>query len=113
MAISALENRIVVRIRMASRTHSIRAAMVDRELRVLRVIEGRIQPVGGAVAVLARCREELRLRGMPRIGRVVVVSQVAVDTRRAGQVVVIVDVAIRTSPRRNRMGPVSGNPVCE
>ena len=62
VAIRALENRIVVGIRMARRTHSIRAAMVDRELRVLRVIERRIQPVGGAMAVLARRREELRLR---------------------------------------------------
>ena len=104
MAISALENRIVVRIRMARSAHSIRAAMVDRELRVLRVIERRIQPVRRAMAVLARRREELRLRGMPRIGRVVVVGQVAVDARRAGQVVVIVDVAIGASPWRNRMG---------
>jgi len=88
---------------MARRTHSIRAAVVDRELRVLRVIERRIQPVGGAVAVLARRREELRLRGMPRIRRVVVVGLVARDAQRAVQVVVIVDMAIGAGPRRDRM----------
>jgi len=88
---------------MASRAHSIRAAMVDRELRVLRVIERRIQPVRGAMAVLARRWEELRLRCVPRIRRVVVVGLVAVNAQRAGQVVIVVNVAIGASPWRNRM----------
>ena len=101
MAIGALENRIIVRIRMACRTDSIGVAMGDREWRVLRVIERRVQPVRGAVAVLASGREKLRLRRMPRIRRVVVVGLVAADASRRQRGVVVVDVAIRAHPRRH------------
>jgi len=94
MAIGALENRVVVRIRMARRTHAIRVAMVDRERRVLRVIERCIQPVRGVMAVLASRREELRLRRVSRVGRAVIVGEVARNAQVAGQIVVIVDVAI-------------------
>ena len=103
MAIGALENRVVIRIRVARRTHSIRVAMVDRERRVLRVIERRVQPVRGAMTVLARRREELRLRCMPRIRRVVVVGLVAADAGSRQRGVVVVDVAVHAGARRNRV----------
>jgi len=79
---------------MARRTHAIRVAMVDRERRVLRVIERCIQPVRGVMAVLASRREELRLRRVSRVGRAVIVGEVARNAQVAGQIVVIVDVAI-------------------
>ena len=101
VAVSALENRVVVRIRMTRRAHSIGVAMVDRELRVLRVIERRIEPVRGAVTVLARHREELRLRRVSRIGRAVVIRLVTSDTRRWQRLIVVVDVAIGASSRRH------------
>ncbi len=103
MATGALKNRVVIRIGVARRTDSIRVAMAGRELRVLRVIERRIQPVCSVMTVLARRREELRLRGMPRIRRVVVVGLVAADARRRQRGVVVVDMAVGTCPRRNRM----------
>src|SRR5271157_4374756 len=103
MAIGALENRVVIRIRVACRTHSIRVAMVDRERRVLSVIERRVQPVGGAMTVLARRREELRLRGMPRIRRVVVVGLVAADAGSRQRGVVVVDMAVDARPWWNRV----------
>ena len=77
--------------------------MSNRERRVLRVIERRVQPVGGAMTVLARRREELRLRFMSWIRRVVVVGLVAANARRWQRGVVVVDVAIRARTRRNRM----------
>jgi len=103
MAAGALENRVVIRIRVAGCTNSIRVAMVDRKLRVLRVIERGVQPVGGAMAVLARGREELGLCGMSRIRRVVVVGLVAADARRWQRSVVAVDVAVDARPRWNGM----------
>jgi len=104
MAIGALENGVVIRVRMARRAHTVRVAMVDGELCVLRVIESRVLPVRGVVAVLARCREELRLRRVAWIRGLVVIGLVAGNARRAGQVVIVVDVAIGASPRRNGMG---------
>jgi hypothetical protein len=62
VAIGALENRIVVRVGMAGRTHSVGIAVIDGELRVLGMIEGSVQPAGGVVASLASCGEKLRLR---------------------------------------------------
>jgi len=103
MAIGALENRVVIRIRMARCAHPIRVAMVDRERRVLRVIKRRIQPVRGVMTVLASRREELRLRCMPRIRRVVVVGLVAADARRRQRGVVVVDMAVDARPWWNRV----------
>ena len=85
---------------MARRAHAVGVAMVNRELRVLRVVERRVQPVASAVAVLARRREELRLRRMSRIGRAVVIRLVTANARRWKRLVVIVDVAVGASPRR-------------
>ena len=104
VATGALENRVVIRIDMAGRTHSIGVAMVDRELRVLRVIERRVQPVSSVMTVLARRREELRLRGMPRIRGVVVVSLVAADAGRRQVGVIVVDVAVGARAWWNGMG---------
>ena len=103
VAIGALENRVVIRIRMARCAHPIRVAMRDRERRVLRVIERRVQPVRGAMTVLACRRKELRLRCMPRIRRVVVVGLVAADARRRQRGVIAVDMTVRARPRRNRV----------
>jgi len=103
VAIGALENRVVIRIRVARRAHAVGVAMVDRERRVLRVIEGRILPVRGVVAVLARRREKLRLGRVPRIRGVVVIALMAADAGRRQRGVVIVDVAVGAGPRGHRV----------
>jgi len=103
VAIGALENRVVIRIGMARCAHPIRVAMRDRERRVLRVIERRVQPVRGVMTVLASRREELRLRCMPRIRRVVVVGLVAADAYRRQRGVVVVDMAVDARARRHRV----------
>src|SRR5258708_4986121 len=64
MAGRALEYRVIVRICMARGANAVSVAMVDRELRVLRVIERRTSPGGRVVACRAGGREELRLRGV-------------------------------------------------
>ena len=64
---------------MAGGTHAISAAVINRELRILRVIETRVQPVGRGVAVLTSRGEELGLRCVPWIGRVVVIGLVATN----------------------------------
>lgn len=101
MAIRALENRVVIRIRMARRAHSIGIAMVDRELCVLRVIKRRVLPVRRVVTVLACCREELRLGRVPRIRRVVVIRLVTANTGRRERLVIIVDVAVQADSWRH------------
>jgi len=63
------------------------------------VIELRVSPVAGVVALLAGLRE-VRSR-MIGIGRPLEVLQVAAHARRTVQCVVIVDVAIRALTRRN------------
>ena len=103
VAIGALENRVVVRIRMARRAHAVGVAMVDRKRSVLRVIERRILPVRGVVAVLARRREKLRLGRVPRIRGVVVIALMAADAGRRQRGVVIVDVAVGAGPRGHRV----------
>lgn len=50
VTLGALEDRIVVRIGMASRAYAIRVAMGDREPGVLRVIERRGSPACGGMA---------------------------------------------------------------
>jgi len=99
----ALEYRIVIRIRVARRANAIGVAMVDRELRVLRVIEGSARPGGRVVAVLARCWEELRLCRVTGVAGVVVVSLMASDASRRQRGVVAVDVAIGAHARWHSM----------
>src|ERR1700736_6493790 len=62
VATRTLENGVVIRVGVAGGAHSNRIAVVRRELRVLPVIERRIQPVRGAMAILTSRWEELRLR---------------------------------------------------
>ena len=64
---------------MAGCANTVGAAVIDREPRVLRVIKSRVQPVGRGVAVLASRGEELGLRCVPWIGRVVVIGLVATN----------------------------------
>lgn len=76
MASCALEDGVAVRVDVADRANSARIAVINRELRVLRVIKRRAGPRRRVVTVLAGGREELRLRSMARVRRVVVVSLV-------------------------------------
>lgn len=57
VAVRALENAVVAWIRMANGAHSVRMAVVGVEPRV---IEGRAQPAGGAMARRAGRREPRR-----------------------------------------------------
>ena len=108
MAGRALEYRVIVRIRMARGANPVCVAMVDRELRVLRVIEGRTSPGGRGVASRAGGREERRLRGVAGIRGVVVVGLMAADTGRGQRRVVAVDVAVGAGPGRYGMGSGQG-----
>jgi len=108
MAGRALEYRVVVRIRMACGADAIGVAMVNRELRVLRVIERRPSPGGGGMASRAGGREELRLRGVAWIRGVVVIGLMAADTGRGQRGVVAVDVAVGARPGRYGMGSGQG-----
>lgn len=88
---------------MAGGTYAISAAVINRELRVLRVVETRVQPVGRGVAVLTSRGEELRLRGVPWIGRVVVVRLVATNASGRQRRVIVVYVAVYALARWNGM----------
>ncbi len=101
VAIRALENRVVVRIRVAGGADSVGVAVIDGERCVLGMIEGCVEPVRGVVARLAGGGEELRLGGVSRIGGVVVVSLVAAYARGRKRGVVVVDVTVRALPRGN------------
>ena len=103
MAGRALENGVVIRIRMAGGANTVGVAMVDRESRVLRVIERRTSPGRRVMAGCAGRREELRLRSMAGIGGVVVIGLMAADTSRGQRGVVAVDVAVSACPRRYGM----------
>lgn len=74
--------------------------MIDRERRVLRVIESRLQPVRGVMTGLAGRGEELRLSRMPRIRGGVVVGLMASHADRRQSRVVVVHVTIGAEPRR-------------
>ena len=63
------------------------------------MVEGRIRPSAGVVALVAGLREIGR--DVIRVGRAPEILQVAGDTRSAIQRVIIVDVAIRALARRN------------
>jgi hypothetical protein len=103
MATGALEDGVVVRIDMAGGAHVIRIAVIRRELRVLRVIERSPGPRRGVVAGCARGREELRLRFVARVCRVVVVRLMAADARDGQRRVIVVDVAVRANPWRHHV----------
>jgi hypothetical protein len=80
VAPSALENCVVSRVRVARRAYTVRVAVINGELRVLRVVERRTRPGCSGVAILAGLREELRLRSVTRICCVLVVSLMATVT---------------------------------
>lgn len=103
VASGALEDGVVIRTGVACRADTVRIAMGHRELRVLRMVERRPGPRRRVVARLARGREELRLRRVSRIRRVVVVGLVAADTGRGQRRVVVVDVTIGAHTRGNRV----------
>ena len=103
MATGALEHGVVIRTGVAREANAVRAAVVDRERRVLRVVErGRGAPGRRGVTGRARGREELRLRRVAWIGAVVVIGLMAADASGRQCRVVAVDVAKRAS--RGRMG---------
>jgi len=99
VTVRTLEDRVIVRIDMARGADAISIAVIDRERRVLRVIERSLQPVRCVMAGLAGRGEELRLSRMSGIRGGVVVGLVASDARRRQRGVVIVDVAIGAEPR--------------
>jgi len=99
VTVRTLEDRVIVRIDMAGGADAISIAVIDRERRVLRVIERSLQPVRCVMAGLAGRGEELRLSRMSGIRGGVVVGLVASDARRRQRGVVIVDVAIGAEPR--------------
>ena len=103
MATGALEDGIVVRVGVAGGAHVVGIAVIGRERRVLRVVEGGARPGRRVVTVLARRREELRLRRVSRVRRVVVIGLVAADAGRRQRRVVVVDVAVGAHPRRHRV----------
>jgi len=103
MASRALENGVIVRVDVAGRANSARIAVIGWELRVLCMVERGAGPSAGVVAVLARGREELRLCSMARIRGVVVVGLVTTYADRGQGRVIVVDVAIRALPWRDRV----------
>lgn len=105
VAAGALKHRIVIRIGMARRAETVRVAMCDRELRVLAVVEGCAGPRGRIVAVLACSREELLLRIVARIRRVLVIGLVATIASRGQRGVVAVHMAIGALAWRHGVRP--------
>ena len=87
-----------VAIRALPRRHHVIAGQRERGLRV---IKGRRLPGAGRVASIARLGESSR--DVIRIGRVLEVLEMARNAGRAGQIVVPIDVAVRTLPRRHRV----------
>ena len=87
---------IDVAVRTLPRGHGVRPSQRESGGAV---VEGCIQPTGGVVALLAGLRE---VRGhVVRIRRALEILQVTRHTSGAGQVVVVVDVAIDALPRGN------------
>lgn len=113
MAARALKNRVVARVDMAGRANGRGPAMARWELRVLRMVECRVRPGRRVMAVLARRREELRLRRVAWIGRIVVVLLMASTARRGQRCVIVVDVTIAALPGRHsvRTGQGEGRVV--
>ena len=88
VATSALEHRIVTRVRMAGCANPIRVPVIGREIRV---IERRSRPCRRGVASVASRREAGRF--MVRIRRVVVIRLVAAHARCRQRRVIVVDMA--------------------
>ena len=103
VASRALENGVVGGVRMARGAHVIGVAVVCRELGVLPVIERGTRPCRRVVAGLAGGGEELRLRRVSGIGRVVVIGLVAANASGWQGGVVVVDVTIAALPWRDRV----------
>ena len=82
---------------MARGAHTVGVAVIDREIRVLRMVERGASPGRRRMAGRARRREERGLRRVARIGRVVVIGLMAADAGRRQCRVVAVYVAQRTS----------------
>ena len=99
MASRALEDGVVARTGVAGGAQAIGIAVVNGERRVLRMVESGPGPAARVVAVLAGGGEELRLRRVARIRRVVVVGLVTSDARGWQRRVIVVHVAIGALPR--------------
>ena len=108
VAARALKHRIVAGVDVAGRAHSRGTAMAGWELRVLRVVERRVQPRSCVMAGLARRREKLRLSRVAWIGGFVVVGLMAPDARRWQRCVIAVDVTIAALPGRNSVRTSQG-----
>jgi len=89
---------IDVAIRTGSRRDRVQAC--EREPSTV-VVKSRIQPVGSVVALVASLWEVCG--DVVRIGGALIVLEVAAHARRTVQRVIVVDVAIRTGARRNRV----------
>ncbi len=99
----ALEHGVVIGICVARRTNVVRISVRCRELRVLRVVESRPGPGRRVVTVLACIREELWLRCVTGIRRVVVIGLMAADAGRRQRGVVVVHMAVGANTWRHRM----------
>ena len=91
---------VYVAVRTLARRHGVRSG--QREAGAV-VVERGIQPGAGAVA-LVTCLREVR-RYVTRIRRSLVLLQVARHASRTGQIVVVVDMAVGTLPRRHAVCP--------
>jgi len=103
MTVYALEDCVVISSGVARRALAVRISMVHRELRVLRVVEGCPCPrARGVTGRALRGREEygIRRRGMRRVSGAIVIALMARDASIAGQVVIVINVAVGTYPRR-------------
>src|SRR5207302_1975467 len=99
MAPGALEDGVVIRVDVAGRADVIRVAVTGWKWGVLRVIKRGIRPSAGVMALLAGSREELRLRGVPRVSAGVVIRLMTADAGGRQSRVVVVYVAICTFSR--------------
>lgn len=99
----ALEDGVVVGIRVTRGANIPGVPVSGRELRVLRMVETGSAPGARVVAVLAHGGKELRLRRVSGIRCVVVVRLVAADAGGRQGRVVVVDVAISADTGRHGM----------
>ncbi len=91
---------VVVHVAVGALPRRDRMRTRQREARAV-VIESRIQPRSRAVALIAGLRK-IR-RDVIRVRRPLKIFQVAGHAGGAGQVVVVVDVAVGAQPRRHRV----------